>query len=97
MGTGNPNGYLVLRRKQNRRSCHMLYNALKVIGQLPEGDSGKTLPDFSDADDIAPWAIEAMKLLVETGMVSGSNGRLFPGETTTRAQMAQILYSLLSK
>jgi hypothetical protein len=89
----------------------LLYNALKVIDQLPgmhgpavseaddqlPGDSGKTLDHFTDAGDIAPWAVEAMKLFVETGTVSGSNGKLNPTGTTTRAQMAQVLYSLLSK
>jgi len=75
----------------------LLYNGLKVIGKLPRGNSGKTLSDFSDSGDIAPWAKDAMKLLVETGTVGGSGGRLTPTDTTTRAQMAQVLYSLLSK
>lgn len=75
----------------------LLYNALKVIGQLPEGDSGIRLSDFSDTDDIAPWAQDAMKLLAGTGTVSGSGNRLSPKDTTARAQMAQVLHSLLSK
>jgi len=70
---------------------------LKIIGELPAGNSGKILSDFSDAEDIAPWARGAMKLLVETGVISGSGGKLLPKETTTRAQMAQILYNLLAK
>jgi hypothetical protein len=75
----------------------LLYNALKVIGRLPEGDSGKRLSDFSDTGEIAPWAKDAVKLLVETGTIGGSGGKLLPNDTTTRAQMAQVLYSLLSK
>lgn len=75
----------------------LLYNALKAIEQLPEGDSGKTLSDYSDADDIASWAKDAMKLLVETGIVSGSGNSLSPKDTTTRAQMAQLLYNLLNR
>jgi hypothetical protein len=89
----------------------LLYNALRVIGQLPgtqgravseagdqpEGDCGKTFSNFSDVGDIAPWAKEAMKLLVETGTISGIGNRLSPKDTTTRAQMAQVLYKLLSK
>jgi hypothetical protein len=38
-----------------------------------------------------------MKLLVETGTISGIGNRLSPKDTTTRAQMAQVLYKLLSK
>jgi uncharacterized repeat protein (TIGR02543 family) len=75
----------------------LLYNALKVLNQLPSGTSGKTLADFSDASDIASWAKEAMTLLVETGTVSGNAGKLSPAAATTRAEMANVLYSLLRK
>ena len=76
----------------------LLYNALKVIGQLPEGSSsGKTLADFSDADAIAPWAKEAMMLLVKYGIVGGSNGKPTPQGPTTRAEMSQVLYNLLGR
>ncbi len=75
----------------------LLYNILEFIGQLPQGDSGKTLSDFSDAYEIATWAEEAVKHLVETGTVSGIGNMLLPKDTTTRAQMAQMLYNLLSK
>ena len=73
----------------------LLYNALKVIGQLPQGDSGKTLLDFSDASQIDEWAGEAMAAFVVTGTIGGSNGSLTPLSTTTRAEMAQVLYNLL--
>lgn len=75
----------------------LLYNALKALNQLPSGTSGKTLADFTDASDIASWAKDAMTLLVGTGTVSGSGGKLSPADTTTRAEMAQVLYSLLGK
>jgi len=75
----------------------LLHNALRVIGQLPEGSSGKTLSGFTDSDAIAPWAREAMMLLVETGIIGGSDGKLTPQGTTTRAEMAQVLYNLLGK
>ncbi len=74
----------------------LLYNALKAIGRLPEGSGGKPLLSFTDTDDIASWAEEAMTLLVETGTISGSGGRLFPTSTATRAEMAQVLYNMLS-
>lgn len=75
----------------------LLYNALNVIGQLPQGDSGKTLDHFSDVGQIDSWAKEAMKLLVETGTIGGNAGMLNPTSTTSRAEMAQVLYNLLSK
>jgi hypothetical protein len=82
----------------------LLYNALKAIGKLPGihgqsggGASGKAFSDFSDTDEIAPWAGDAMMVLVETGTISGSGNKLDPKGTATRAQMAQLLYNLLSK
>lgn len=75
----------------------LLYNALKAIKQLPGGNSGKKLPDFNDARQIDAWAKDAMALLVETGTVSGSGGRLNPTGTATRAEMAQVLYNLLKE
>lgn len=75
----------------------LLYNALKIIGRLPEGNSGKSLFDFSDSGQIESWAKDAMMLFVETGTIEGNAGRLSPASTTTRAEMAQVLYNLLSK
>ena len=72
----------------------LLYNALKVIGQLPQGDSDNELSDFSDAGPIDSWAKEAMTLLVETGTIGGNTGKLSPTSTATRAEMAQVLYQL---
>ena len=38
-----------------------------------------------------------MTMLVETGIVTGSNNKLAPTAFTTRAEMAQVLYNLLMK
>ncbi|MDT3697824.1 MAG: InlB B-repeat-containing protein [Thermincola sp.] len=75
----------------------LLYNALKIIGELPEGNLGKQLSAFNDAGQIAPWAENAMALMVKTATINGSEGKLSPTATTTRAEMAQVLYNLLSK
>lgn len=73
----------------------LLHNTLKAIGKLPRGSSEKTLSNFSDISDVASWAKDAITLLVETGIISVSGSRLSPMDTTTKAQMAQMLYSLL--
>jgi hypothetical protein len=75
----------------------LLYNALKLLDRLPEGDAGKTLSDFADSGSIAAYAREAMACLAETGVTGGSGGKLDPTAITTRAQMAQVLYNLISK
>ncbi|GEM_PF-1383262 len=75
----------------------MLYNALDVIEELPQASSDKQLSDFGDENQVASWAQDAMSALIEGGVISGSNGMLNPTASTTRAEMAQMLYNLLSK
>mgnify|MGYP001156522822 CR=1 FL=1 len=75
----------------------LLYNALEVIGQLPQGDTGKELSSFTDAGQISSWAKDAMEHLVKTGTIKGDAGKLMPTSTSTRAEMAQVLYNVMSK
>jgi hypothetical protein len=93
-GIGN-NQYAPDKEITRQEMFTMLYNTLKVIGQLPQGSSGRTLSDFSDSGDIASWAKDSLALVVQTGIVGGSSGRLNPAGLTTRAEMAQVLYNLL--
>jgi len=95
-GVGN-NMFLPEKNITRQETFTLLYNALKAIGQLPQGDSHKAVSQFTDALQIAPWAQDAMTLLVKTGTVSGSGSKLNPADTTTRAEMAQVLYNLLGK
>ncbi len=95
-GVGN-NLYAPAREITRQEMFTLLYNVLKSICQLPQGDSGKTLTGFTDAGQIESWAKDAMALLVETGTVGANAGKLTPANTTTRAEMAQVLYNLLSK
>lgn len=76
----------------------LLYNTLKVIDELPGSTDGKSLSSFRDADQIASWAKEAMTLFTRTGIIRGNGGgELLPVGTATRAEMAQVLYNILSK
>lgn len=75
----------------------LLHNALKLLNKLPTGDNGKTIANFTDSGSVANWATEALTALVKSGTVSGSGNRLDPTATTTRVQMAQVLYNLLGK
>jgi hypothetical protein len=61
------------------------------------GNSGKSLSDFNDSNQIAPWAKDAMELFVKTGVISGEGKLLLPLSTSTRASAAQVLYNLLIK
>ncbi len=74
----------------------LLHNTLNSIDMMPGGTSGKTISDFSDKMEIAPWAKDAMTTLVEAGIINGCEGKLSPADTTTRAEMVQVLYKLLA-
>ncbi len=75
----------------------LLYRGLAVIDKLPINNNQNSLSSFQDSDQIATWAQEAMKLLVESGIVNGSDNKLLPSDSSTRAQMAQMLYTLLAE
>lgn len=75
----------------------LLYRALQVIGEAPAAPSSADLSAFTDADAVSGYAREAVEALVTNGIVSGSDGKLNPGGNTTRAQVAQVLFNLLSE
>lgn len=79
----------------------LLYRTLDHLDALPRKTVGAGLAAFDDAGDIASYAVEAMSELVQRGVVRGSSTvsgvRLDPRGDSTRAQMAQVLYNLLTK
>lgn len=52
---------------------------------------GLILPDFTDRQEIADWAGEAMSWAYTRGILRGSQNRLNPEGRTTRAEAASIL------
>ena len=75
----------------------MLYNALRVMNEVPATTNSVQLTDFNDGAYVADWANEALTSLVKAGVVGGYNNNLNTTSTTTRAEIAQVLYNLLSK
>ena len=67
---------------------------MRAYGIAPDEDPAV---NFADAGQVSDWATEAMTLLVKTDTIGGSGGRPDPTGTTTRAEMAQMLYNLLNK
>jgi hypothetical protein len=75
----------------------MLYRLLKELDALPAAASGKPLADFADAGSIADYAKDAMSWLVSSGVIAGFGGLLNPVSPCSRAQMAQVLYTILNR
>lgn len=55
------------------------------------------LTAFSDADKVSGYASEAMQWAVAEGLLQGSNGKLDPQGSATRAQVATILMRFMEK
>ncbi|MBE5040938.1 S-layer homology domain-containing protein [Ructibacterium gallinarum] len=73
----------------------VLYRTAAVSGrEIPR----QTELHFSDSDDIAEYAREAVASLTETGIINGmGDGTFAPQEPATRAQAAKLIYGLLQK
>ena len=71
----------------------MCYNALIKKGVITGGDAENA---FADAEDIAPYAKEAVSYLNSIKIVNGDeNGRFNPNGTATRAESAQMIYNII--
>jgi hypothetical protein len=62
---------------------------------LAQGTAGD-LSSFSDASQVSDYAVTAMASLVKSGVLTGSGGNLNPKSMITRAEMAVILYRVLT-
>ncbi len=95
-GIGN-NKFAPTREITRQEMFVLLYNTLKSLDRLPPIKGDAKLENFSDKDSLANWAVEAISYLVQAGVIKGSNGAINPNAQATRAEMAQLLYSLLKK
>ena len=74
----------------------ILYNYSKCKGY--DTTASGDLSGFTDAGDLSPWAQEAMKWAVGSGVMSGKgNGILDPKGTATRAEIAAMLQNFIEK
>lgn len=69
---------------------------MTVIGHTQERgyEEANLAAQFSDSSAVASWALPYVRTLVAQGAVSGSNGKIMPGDYVTRAQVASIIFGL---
>lgn len=75
----------------------ILLRTLEVTGNPPSSASSSYLSVFSDAGSTADYAAAALAALVRDGVFTGSSGKLNPRGNITRAEMAVILYRVLTR
>jgi hypothetical protein len=93
-GTGN-NLFKPDKEISRQEMFKLVYNTLKLLGKLPAASSTADITAYADADLIAPWAREAMTVLLKAGVIKGDSSSLYPEDTATRAEMAQLIFTLV--
>ena len=73
----------------------LLYRTLVKVGKTPS--TANDLSSFTDKASVSSYAQDSIKALVGAGVINGSDGKLAPQGSMTRAQMAHALYKALTK
>ena len=63
------------------------YAQFKDVAVSPD----ENILDFDDALDVSDWAVEAVRWAVQVKLLQGSDNKLMPGASATRAQAAALI------
>jgi len=78
----------------------MIERAMKLAGldtSIGDAETGTELSKFMDGGEVAGWARKVVAAVIESGIVSGSEGKLLPAEAISRAETAVIVMRMLEK
>ncbi len=73
----------------------LVYRALGVYGYNVNNADKSLLNAFSDSPNVSSYAEIPTATLISLNIINGSNGKLNPRESITRAEMAKILHQVL--
>ena len=92
---GDENGRFNPNEKITREDAAMiLYRAAAFSGFV---FSQNQTPAFNDEADISEYAVSCVRTFKNCGIIKGDNGFFNPKSSATRAEMCQMIYSLLLK
>lgn len=78
-------------------ACAILYRAMQAVGWSIGTENTSLLNAYPDGSAVPAYARGAMSVLLQTGIINGTSaGKLEPGRTMTRAEMAVILARALT-
>lgn len=95
MDNGISDGTNMVGEVTREQLATILYRYAKQKGY--DVSKSAALTAFSDADKVSGYAAEAMQWAVAEGLLQGSNGKLNPQGSATRAQVATILMRFMEK
>ena len=75
---------------------YILHRSLEVSNKDSRlADKGDRLDSFTDSTQLADYARNSAEYLISRDIINGSNNMINPNNTSTRAEVAQMLYNLL--
>lgn len=78
-------------------ACAILYRAMQAVGWSIGTENTGLLNAYADGSSVPAYAGGAMSALLQAGVITGTSaGKLEPGRTMTRAEMAVILARALT-
>lgn len=78
-------------------ACAILYRAMQAVGWSIGTENTGLLNAYADGSSVPAYARGAMSALLQAGVITGTSaGKLEPGRTMTRAEMAVILARALT-
>lgn len=69
--------------------------AMTILGRIQGQGYVRQSLTFTDADQVASWALPYVESLVGQGIISGYNNLLRPNDSVTRGEVAKMLFCLL--
>ncbi len=75
---------------------YILHKAM-IVNWEKLDHTGITLDNFIDSDSIAEYALESAKYLVSRDIIHGNNNMVNPTGSSTRAEVAQMIYNMFIK
>ncbi|MBQ1374732.1 MAG: S-layer homology domain-containing protein [Clostridia bacterium] len=75
----------------------LVVRVLEKAGESPVKGSASDIVSFVDKGDVSGYAVDAVATLVRAGYILGSDGKLNPKSNITRAEMAVLLYRIITK
>ena len=97
IATGNPDGSFAPNSFITRQDM-MILTKKALESKLDTTLVGNTsvLDQFSDKNDISPYAVESLAAMVENNIVNGMGKGIAPKSNTTRAQAATIISKVVN-
>jgi hypothetical protein len=87
-GTFRPSGLIT-----REQMAVIMYRYAAYKGEDTSVTDTSAYDAFPDTGAVSAYAADAMRWAVSRGIINGSEGRLLPGNTATRAQVAQIIFN----